>query len=724
MADILGQIKENAKRFDASADIVSLDRAYEFASERCPCETIPDGRTIIEHGLETSLILSNLNIEVPALCAAILMCVDPERDDNDTQLEAVSGKSMAEIVRLLAKMRVLHFSTEKRDQAALMRELMVALQSDVRFLLIKLASRLDLMRHIRSAPADGRDAFAQETLDIIVPLAHRLGLSQIKSELEDLCFSVLDPAEFSRLSILASDSAQKREEDIRIIIGQLKDIFKEHDLKVHITGRTKRLFSTYQKMIRLGKGFHDLYDLAAVRIITNTVAECYQVLAILHTQWSPVLGEFDNYIAAPKPNGYQSIHTVVYAPGGSPVEIQIRTWEMHMRAEYGVAAHFSYKETMSVMAGGARADGDAMSWVRQVADETRRSASEEKSLDSILLEDQEDRVFTLTPKGKVIPLPAGSTPIDFAYRIHSDIGNQCRGAKINGRIAPIDQKLRSGDVVDILIQKGGSPSRDWLRIAATQHARGKIRGWFKKADREENIIHGRAMLQREVARVGLKRKDLLDKIETADILRAFNFKEEEDFYAAIGCGDVSIEAVTERYRRAYRELIAAEEVSGAASGTRAYTPRRRRRRQDVIVEGFSDVMVSFPKCCFPVPGDNIVGFVTHGRGLAIHRRECPNVKQFVEEGTRIVHVSWDEATQDIYNAEVETQTIDRVGVLQEILAVISEAKINIVEVKSKVLKNSYAVTTMRLEITNLDMLNKLIPRIERIDDVISARRKI
>jgi GTP pyrophosphokinase len=723
MADILEQIKENARRFDPASDVAALDRAYGFVIEHCTREMIPDGRLLLDHSLETALILSNLNMEAATLSAAILMCVDPDSGgETGALLESKVGKNMADLTRFLARMRVLHFSTEKRDQAIQMRELMLALQSDVRLLLIKLASRLDLMRHINDAPPDGRENFAQETLDIITPLAHRLGLSQIKSELEDLCFAVLDPSEFERLRILASDSARKREEAVGGIIRQLKDIFKEHGLKVHITGRTKRLFSMYQKMMRLGKDFHELYDLAAVRIITNTVAECYQALAILHTQWTPVLEEFDNYIAAPKPNGYQSIHTVVNAPGGSPVEIQIRTWEMHARAEYGVAAHFSYKETMSELAGGGRATGDAMDWVRQVADETRRTAPDEKALDSILLEAQEDRVFTLTPKGKVIPLPTGATPIDFAYRIHSDVGRRCRGVKINGRIAPIGQKLRNGDVVEIMTQKGGTPSRDWLRFAVTPAARNKIRAWFKKADRDENIVHGRAMLQREITRVGLKRKDLLERIDTAEILRAFNFKAEDDLHAAIGCGDVSIEAVTERFRRSYRELIAAEEASGAASGARA--TRRRRGKQDVIVEGFSDVMVSFPKCCYPAPGDEIVGFVTHGRGLAIHRKECPNIRPYVDEGRRIVQVSWDESTQEIYYTEIEMQTIDRVGVLQEILAIISEAKINIAEVKSKVLKNSYAATTIRLEVTDAEMLNKVIPKIKRIDDVISIRRKL
>ena len=714
MEDILKQIKDNAKQYDAVTDIGLIDHAHELASGIYGDRMIPDGRPLLRHCLETALILSSFNLGADGLCAALLMGAGTLAA-KDPRI----GKSVADLVRRLEEMRCLQFSTERREQAALLREMMVALSGNVQLLVIKLASRLDLMRHLGGAPEESRKVFAQETLEILTPLAHRLGLSQIKSELEDLCFEFLNPVEYERLKRLAGATAQKREEAVSNIISMLKDIFKEHDLKVHITGRTKRLYSTYQKMLRQNKGFNDLYDLAAIRIITQSTPECYQVLAILHVQWTPVTEEFDNYIAVPKPNGYQSIHTVVISPNGQPVEIQIRTWDMHMRAEYGVAAHFSYKETVAPE---KKPGADALGWVRQVADDGKKESNDDKLMDSIVIDAQEDRVFALTPMGKVIPLPVGATGIDFAYRIHSGVGNTCRGVKINGRIAPIDQKLRNGDVVDVMTQKGGAPSRDWLRFAASSIARNKIRQWFKKADREENIIHGRSMLQREIARVGLKRKDLLEKIEMAEILRAFNFKEEDDLYAAIGCGDVAIESVTERYRRSYRELIAKEEMEGGAPA-RVRVTRPRKRKQDVIVEGFHDVMVSFPKCCFPLPGDDIVGFVTRGHGLAIHRRECANIRAALESGERIIQVSWDDTTQNIYNTEIETHTIDRVGVLQEILAIVSEAKLNITEVKSKVLKNSSAITTMRLEVAGIDDLDKILPRINRIDDVLSARRK-
>ncbi len=708
---LAGGIKANLLRNEPGADAGVIDRASESAVSQYGGRMTPDGRPLVVHCLETALILSSLNLDAATLGAAILM---------DGVPESVADPAVAGLVRLLKNMRALQFSNEKRDQAGQLRELMVALSSDVRLLLIKLAGRLDLMRHINDAPADGRENFAQETLDIISPLAHRLGLSQLKSEIEDHCFGVLYPEEFQRLERLAGYSAPQREEAVSRIIELLKNIFKEHGLKVHITGRTKRLYSTYLKMLRQNKDFHELYDLAAVRIITNTVAECYQALAILHVLWMPVNEEFDNYIAAPKPNGYQSIHTVVIAPNGQPVEIQIRTWEMHARAEYGVAAHFSYKAEVDADHRPGETAG-TLGWVRQIADTGKKPAPDDKLLDSIVIDAQEDRVFALTPKGRVVPLPVGSTPIDFAYRIHSDIGNQCRGAKINGRIAPIDQKLRNGDVVDIMIQKGGAPSRDWLRFIASPLARNKIRAWFKKADREENVLHGRSMIQREIARVGLKRKDILDLIPVEDILRAFNFKTEEDLFAAVGCGDVAIESVIERYRRGYRELMAKEE---SAAPPRARAPKPRKRRQDIIVEGFADVMVTFPKCCFPLPGDPVIGFVTHTRGLAIHRKSCANIQQFLESGERIISVTWEEPTKETYFSEIETHTIDRVGVLQEILAIISEAKINIAEIKSKVLKNTSAITTIRLEVTGTADLDRILSKINRIDDVIYARRKI
>lgn len=713
---IIGEVKKNLGAYDASSGAGMIDSAYSLAVEIYAGRAIPDGRLLIEHCLETANILTSYNLDAETVAAVILLgaggCAGAAE-----KIKAVSPET-ERMVKLLSEMRVLNFSTEHREQADQLREMMVALSKDVRLLIVKLASRLDLMRHVASAPPDGRENFAQESLDIFSPLAHRLGLSQLKSELEDLCFGVLFPAEYYQLERRASETAAKREEALNRIVELLKDIFKRHDLKVHIAGRTKRLFSTYQKMIRQVKDFHELYDLAAVRIVTNTADECYQVLALLHVLWTPVLEEFDNYIAVPKQNGYQSIHTVVIAPNEQPVEIQIRTWEMHMRAEFGVAAHFSYKEAFT---GDRKAE--AASWVRQITDETRRAPEEKKEkklLDEIALDAQEDKVFVLTPKGKVVPLPAGSTPVDLAYRIHSEVGNSCRGAKINGRIAPIDQELRNGDVVEIITQKGGTPSRDWLRFVSSPHARTKIRAWFKKAGREENIVHGRTMLQRELSRSGLKRKDLLEQVSWDEILRAFNMKIEDDLYAAIGCGDVSIESVNERIRRAYKELLQKED---AEKPLRARSEIRR-RRQDVIVDGLPDVMVLFPKCCFPAPGDDIIGFVTRNRGLAIHRKICPNVRQFVESKDKIVRVSWGETENNLYIGEIEVNSIDRVGVLQAILAVISGAKINVVGINSKIMKNSTAITIIRVEIAHIDELNHILPKISRIGDVLSVQRKI
>jgi GTP diphosphokinase / guanosine-3',5'-bis(diphosphate) 3'-diphosphatase len=713
----IDSLKNSAAKYDASVAAGKLDAAHNLALGIYGNHTVPDGRALIEHCIEAADILTSYNIDVDTLAAAILMGAGDAVKGGGVDIES-TGPETARLVKLLGEIDVIHFSNEQRDRAAQLHQMMVGMSKDVRLPIVKLAGRLDLMRHIKSAPVEGRENFAQETLDIYTPLAHRLGLSQLKSEMEDLCFSILFPEEYSRLDMLAGQTAARRDEALHRTIEMLKDIFKQHDLKVYLSGRTKRLYSTHQKMLRQGKEFNELYDLAAVRIITNTVEECYRVLALLHVLWTPVLEEFDNYIAVPKQNGYQSIHTVVIAPNDQPVEIQIRTWEMHMRAEYGIAAHFSYKESTST---DRKIDSDGASWVRQVADETKRAAASEKKLiDEIVLDAQDDKVFALTPKGKVVGLPAGSTAIDFAYGIHTEVGHTCRGVKINGRIATIDQELRNGDVVEIITQKGGAPSRDWLRFVRSQQARSKIRAWFKKVGREENITHGRSMLQRELSRSGLKRGDLLERVNWNDILRAFNMKTEDDLHASVGCGDISIDSVIERIRRAYKELLQKEEAS---KPLRARTTVRR-RKQDVIVEGLSDVMVSFPKCCFPAPCDDIVGFVTRNRGLAIHRTVCPNVRQFVISNDRIVKASWADTTENLYIVEIEVNSFDRVGALQAILAVISGAKINVVGVNSKIMKNSTALTTIGVEISNIEDLSRILPKISRIDDVLSAIRKI
>ncbi|HOO56210.1 MAG TPA: bifunctional (p)ppGpp synthetase/guanosine-3',5'-bis(diphosphate) 3'-pyrophosphohydrolase [bacterium] len=692
-----------------------VDRAYRVAFSAYGDRRIPDGRPLIIHCLETANILTTLNVDAETVIAAILM-------DALADIEAHEGrprfnKTITGMVRDLSEMRVLHFIGEQRDQAGQLRDMMIALQKDLRLLMIKLSSRLDLMRNLRDVSSEEACDFAQQTLDVYSPLAHRLGLSHIKSEMEDICFAVLYPEEFEKLRSQASESSEKREKTVKRVSYLLKELFRERGLKLHITGRTKRLYSTYLKMLRQGKEFDELFDLAALRIITNSVEECYEVLALLHVLWTPVLDEFDDYIARPKPNGYQSIHTVVVAPEQQPVEVQIRTWQMHMIAEYGVAAHFTYKEKITGDRKGV--DQDSVGWVRQIADESGK-AVHTGQIDDIVLESEENNVFVLTPQGKVISLPAKSTPVDFAYRIHTQIGHKCRGAKINGRIASIDEKLRSGDVVEIITQKTGSPSRDWLRFVVSAQARNKIRGWFKKADREENIVQGRLMLQRDMNKAGLKRKDLLDALPWNEILKAYNVRSQEELHAAIGCGDVSIDSAVSRIRKSYKELLSKEEIEQPA---RPRTTIRSRKRQDVIVEGLPDMMITFPKCCYPVPGDDIIGYVTLGRGLTIHRRDCPNVKEYIESGDRIVEAQWDESSKEQYIAEIELLTIDRVGVLQEILSVISEAKINVAGVQSKTLKDSTAVTTLKLDIDSSEDLRRIIPKISGIEDVISARRK-
>ncbi len=722
------EIKKRLAEYDPNADGDFIERAFKIAEKAYSNKQTPDGRLLIDHHLDTALTLTEYNLDKETLAAAVLhdtlsFGVSPET------LEKKFNSTVGQITELLDQLGAMYFSINELQERQHLRQMFVAMAGNVHVVMIELAARLNYLRNQDNMPDEARENYAHETLDIFTPLAHRLGVSKLKSELEDYCCKALYPAEYTRLSRLAGKTESKRREAIERVIEILHKFFKENNLQVHITGRTKHLYSTYLKMLRQGKAFNELFDLAAVRIITNTEEECYRTLSVLHSIWTPVHEEFDDYIAAPKPNGYRSIHTVVIASNKQPVEVQIRTWEMHMTSEFGVAAHWHYKETFGSTK--QQTDDELITWLKDLSDsEDRRALTDPVSrLQNVVLDTVKGKVFVLTPRGKIIRLPQGSTPIDFAYRVHTEVGHRCKGAKVNGQIVPIDYTLHNGDVVEIITQKTNAPTRDWLRIAVSSQARSKIRSWFKKVDRDENIQQGRSMLQRELHRSGLKRKDLLDRIGLDDIIESYNYKTEKDLFAAVGCGDITIEGVTERIRRAYRELLQKEEVQIDAPEV-VQEPKTRRRgpgkkkKQHVIVDGMSDVMVNFAKCCLPVPHDEVVGFVTKTRGLSLHRKVCPNIKKFSESGERLVAVYWCDTEGNLYLADIQVNCIDRSGLLNELVAILSEAKVNLVNLKNLMLPNATRLVTMRLEIQDTSNLDFIINRIDRIKDVLSVRRKL
>ena len=700
-----------------SDDAAMLQRARELAVKAYNGKTVKGGRPLLEHSVNVACILADYQLDPKTICAALLHNLDPAGRDAD-DLQDRFDQEVIRMLELLASLNVLKFSPNEIEQANQLRKMFIAMAKEWRIIMIKLANRLEIMRHLDSFPEEERETFARETLEIFAPLGHRLGVSQLKNEIEDLAFQWLYPDEYADLKDNVQALSEQRDRTLQRSIDEMKTLFRNSGVQVHITGRTKHLFSMYKKMLRQGLQFSELFDILAVRIIVDKVEECYRVLSMLHTQWTPVPDTFDDYIQDPKPNGYQSLHTVVVGPGRLPVEIQIRTWDMHETAEYGVAAHWRYKEE----AGGGHVSADAAEWIHREMDRGALTEDPMSFLQQISLDHFEDKVFVLTPGGRVLALPAGSTPVDAAYRIHTEVGHRCQGARLNNRIVPLETALHNGDVVEIITGKINRPSRDWLNFVRSAGARQKIRAWFKQANRAENIVQGKEMLLREMDRAGLKRKDLLDRIGLESSYKAVKLKSEEDLYAAIGCGDVSVEGVLNRLRRDYTEMLQKEEPV-APKKTAASSVRR--KKSDVMVEGLSDVMVSFSKCCYPVPGDDIVGFVSTGRSINIHRRDCPNIQKYIKERERIVPVNWaDGAEKSLYFTLIEIHSLDRRGLLNDVMAIINETKLHAIEVKSHVLKDTTLLTLIRVEVSDHAQVDTLIARFRQLEDVISIRRKI
>lgn len=715
----LEHIKSNLLVYEASADTALLDRAYKLAAAAYDGKKTLGGVPLLSHFVEVALVLTEYSMDSTTIASAMIRDVI-RFGVEEKAIRKDLGSQVTDLAKLLDNLGVIRFSSDEEEQGRQLRQMFIAMARDVRVIMIELASHLVFMRYVGDSTEKQLEEYARKSLEIFSPLAHRMGVSKLKSELEDLCFKVLNPVEYQRLSRQAGKTKARREEAIQKVIEQMKGIFRERGLQVHITGRTKHLYSTYGKMMRLGKNFHELFDLSAVRVITNTVEECYATLAILHSTWTPVHEEFDDYIVAPKSNGYKSIHTVVIASNGQPVEVQIRTWEMHMAAEYGVAAHWRYKETV----GGGKTDEDELvTWIKGMSSGKDDAESATERLQDVVIDSMDEKVFSLTPRGRIIKLPAGSTPIDFAYRVHTVVGHRCNGARVNGRIVPLDYKLRNGDVVDIITKKAPRPSRDWMQMVVSASARSKIKTWFRNEDREENISHGSSAFYRELDKQGLKRKDLLDEIGLDDLLKTYNYKTEEDLFAGIGCGDVNIEGAVQRIRTAYRTLLADESPDEVPEKMR-HAKKPQKKKQDIVAEGLSGVMVGFAKCCLPVPGDSITGFVTKTRGISVHRKQCPNIKDSVEAGERVVKVQWGDHAGNQYYSDVTINSLNRVGLLKDVMAVISEAGINVASMKTRSLPNSTGLISLRLEVPGLERLDYVVARLRSIEDILFVERKI
>jgi guanosine-3',5'-bis(diphosphate) 3'-pyrophosphohydrolase len=693
-------------------DTNRIIRAYEAADRAHEGQLRSSGEAYISHPLAVATILAGLGLDDVTIASALLHDAVEDTVVTLDDVESEFGASVAAIVDGVTKLDRLSFDSKQAQQAATMRKMLVAMAKDPRVLLIKLADRLHNMLTIAAMPEWKQERTARETLDIYAPLAHRFGVQDIKWQLEDLAFAALHPRRYAEIEQMVATRAPERDLYLDQVIGEIRERLLAARIDAQVTGRPKHLYSIYEKMVVKGKEFDEIYDLLGVRILVESVKDCWASLGAIHGAWTPVQGRFKDYINTPKFNLYQSIHTTVVGPQGKPLEAQIRTAEMHSRAERGIAAHWSYKE---------KASAADVAWLQRIVDWSTESTNPAEFLETLKLDLESDEVFVFTPKGDVMTLPVHATPVDFAYSIHTEIGHRCIGARINGRLAPLDSELSSGDSVEIFTSKvpSAGPSRDWLKIAVTPRARSKIRQWFSRERREDAIDSGRDDLTKALRKEGLPLQKLSNSPALIAMAESMNYADLEALHAAIGEGHVSAQSIAQRLARELRAGGDQEEQLP----TTARRPRRTIARQGVHVEGLDDVMVRLSRCCTPVPGDEIIGFVTRGRGVSVHRNDCTNAAALAaSEVGRLIEVEWDRERAGAFVAAVELKALDRTRLGVDVWRVFSEHHLNIL--RSETLTGADRVSRMRFEFELADPahLDSVLSAIKRIDSVYDAYR--
>ncbi len=719
---VAGKLEKTIERVlasDPNAKVDLIRKAYEFADRAHQGQFRDSGESFIDHPVEVAEILAELGMDVETIVAGILHDVLEDTSVTREELTAQFGKEICLLVDGVTKLSRIPFQSKEEQHVENLRKMFLAMAEDLRVIVIKLADRLHNMRTLKHLPEDRQRKIANETLEIYTPLAHRLGMWVLKWELEDQALRYLEPKEYYNIVQLVAKKRKEREGDIEEVTNTLREKLAELGVRAEIQGRPKHFYSIYLKMKEQGKEFSEIYDLMAVRVIVDSVKDCYGVLGTVHTLWKPIPGRFKDYIAMPKSNMYQSLHTTVVGPKGEPLEIQIRTWEMHRTAEYGIAAHWRYKE-------GDKGNKDfeaKIAWLRQILEWQKEMKDAHDFMETLKIDLFTYEVFVFTPRGDVKTLPVGSTPVDFAYSVHTDIGHRCIGAKVNGKIVPLDYQLHNGEFVEILTSKTAEgPSQDWLSFVKTSRARSKIRQWLKEERREESAEKGRELLEKEVKKHGLDVAEVLKIEKLTEVAKRYGFANTDDLLASVGFGRVTSRQVLGKLIDEKILEIKKRELKGKYQERRQGSGPADRRSQGIIVPGVDNLLVKVSKCCNPVPGDKIIGYITRGRGVSVHRVDCPNVANLRDAPDRRIEVNWNEGGGSAYPVEIEVEAVDRANLLTNIMNSISETKANIVAVNARTTKNRMAIINLVVDIRDVEHMELVMKKIKKVEGVLNVFR--